>query len=98
AVLPGAVASQIFHGAGGVDDGDATAAEAERSAMLDILPHAMDADAAADTIFEQAANGEFYIVTQPELCLGVMRRRAEQLAARRAPQLRPPRDPDEYAT
>lgn len=96
AVLPGAVASRIFYEAGGVDDGDTNAADTERAAMLDILPNAMDAATAADTIFEQAANGEFYIVTQPDLCLGVMRRRADQLAKRRAPQLRAARNPDDY--
>ncbi|PRC60365.1 oxidoreductase, partial [Mycobacterium sp. ITM-2017-0098] len=36
AVLPGAVASNIFESAGGVDGGDVTAAESQRSAMLEI--------------------------------------------------------------
>jgi NAD(P)-dependent dehydrogenase (short-subunit alcohol dehydrogenase family) len=96
AVLPGAVASQIFHAAGGVDAGDHQAAEQQRADMLEIAAHAMDPATAAEAIFQQAAEGEFYIVTHPELCLGVMRRRAEQLAERRAPALRPPRDAAEY--
>jgi NAD(P)-dependent dehydrogenase (short-subunit alcohol dehydrogenase family) len=96
AVLPGAVASQIFHAAGGVDAGDTGAAEQQRADMLEIAAHAMDPATAAEAIFQQAAEGEFYIVTHPELCLGVMRRRAEQLAERRAPALRPPRDMSEY--
>jgi NAD(P)-dependent dehydrogenase (short-subunit alcohol dehydrogenase family) len=96
AILPGAVASQIFHAAGGVESGDLQAAEQQRAQMLEIAAHAMDPATAAATIFQQAAEGEFYIVTHPELCLGVMRRRADQLAERRAPQLQPPRDMSAY--
>ena len=65
AVLPGAVVSNIFESAGGVDDGDVAAAEAQRSAMLDIKAEAMDPLAAAETVFEQAAEGRFYLLTQP---------------------------------
>jgi NAD(P)-dependent dehydrogenase (short-subunit alcohol dehydrogenase family) len=96
AILPGAVASQIFHAAGGVETGDQQAAEQQRAQMLEIAAHAMDPAVAAETIFQQAAEGEFYIVTHPDLCLDVMRRRAEQLAGRRAPQLQPPRDISAY--
>jgi hypothetical protein len=56
----------------------------------------MDPMTAAEAVFQQAADGEFYIVTHPELCLGVMRRRAEQLAERRGPALQPPRDMAEF--
>jgi NAD(P)-dependent dehydrogenase (short-subunit alcohol dehydrogenase family) len=96
AILPGAVASRIFHAAGGVASGDTQAAEQQRAQMLEIAAQAMDPATAAEAIFQQAADGEFYIVTHPELCLGTMRRRADQLAERRAPALRPPRDPAEY--
>ena len=62
AVLPGAVVSNIFESAGGVDHcGDGTVAEAQRSAMLDVKAGAMDPLAAAATIFEQAADGRFYL-------------------------------------
>jgi NAD(P)-dependent dehydrogenase (short-subunit alcohol dehydrogenase family) len=96
AVLPGAVTSQIFNSAGGVASGDTQAAERQREQMLEIAAHGMDPMTAAEAVFQQAAEGEFYIVTHPELCLGVMRRRAEQLAERRAPALQPPRDMAHY--
>ena len=88
AVMPGAVRSNIFERAGGVDDGDIDAAEAQRSAMLDIKAEAMDAVAAARVVFDQAAAGEFYLLTQPEYVGNAMTERGEILAARRAPQLR----------
>jgi NADP-dependent 3-hydroxy acid dehydrogenase YdfG len=59
AVLPGAVKSNIFEAAGGVDDGDVSAAEDQRAAMLDIKADAMDPVAAAEVVFEQAAAGDF---------------------------------------
>ncbi|HYX99119.1 MAG TPA: SDR family NAD(P)-dependent oxidoreductase, partial [Mycobacterium sp.] len=70
AVLPGAVVSNIFDSAGGVDPSDATdaaAAERQRSAMLDVKAAAMDPLAAAATLFEQAAEGRFYLLTQPSV-------------------------------
>ncbi|MBX5487164.1 MAG: SDR family NAD(P)-dependent oxidoreductase, partial [Mycolicibacterium hassiacum] len=68
AVLPGAVRSNIFEAAGGVDgDGaDVEAAESQRRAMLDIKANAMDPLEAAEVVFEQAARGEFYLLTQPD--------------------------------
>ena len=57
AVLPGAVKSNIFDSAGGVDpdgDGDIAVAEAQRAAMLAVKAAAMDPEAAAAAIFEQA--------------------------------------------
>nr|WP_090273905.1 SDR family NAD(P)-dependent oxidoreductase [Mycolicibacterium komanii]CRL66764.1 short-chain dehydrogenase/reductase SDR [Mycolicibacterium komanii] len=88
AVLPGAVRSNIFEAAGGVDDGDVGAAEAQRIAMLDIKAEAMDPVEAARVVFEQAAAGEFYLLTQPEYVGNAMAERAEILASRRAPVLR----------
>ncbi|KUI37927.1 oxidoreductase [Mycobacterium sp. IS-1590] len=88
AVLPGAVKSNIFESAGGVDDGDVGAAEAQRTAMLDIKAEAMDPVEAARVVFEQAAAGEFYLLTQPEYVGNAMAERAEVLASRRAPVLR----------
>jgi short-subunit dehydrogenase len=87
AVLPGAVASRIFDAAGGVDGGDVAAAEGAREAMFRVRERAMSADEAAVTIFEQAAEGEFYILTHPDFELAVMRDRAMQLSQRRAPRL-----------
>ncbi|MFG2961002.1 SDR family NAD(P)-dependent oxidoreductase [Streptomyces sp. NPDC048291] len=89
AVLPGAVTSRIFDDAGGVDGGDLGAAEKEREAMFRVRERAISPEEAAATILRQAADGEFYIVTQPDSVLGAMRDRAEQLTARRAPA--PPR-------
>jgi NAD(P)-dependent dehydrogenase (short-subunit alcohol dehydrogenase family) len=88
AVLPGAVASNIFESAGGVDDGDVSAAESQRAAMLDIKAAAMDPLAAAEVVFEQSAAGEFYLLTQPEYVASAMAERAAVLTTRTPPQLR----------
>lgn len=93
AVLPGAVVSNIFESAGGVDpaeaDGvDVRAAEAQRSAMLDIKASAMDPLAAAEAVFEQAAEGRFYLLTQPEYVGSAMAQRADVLASQRPPSPR----------
>jgi NAD(P)-dependent dehydrogenase (short-subunit alcohol dehydrogenase family) len=91
AVLPGAVVSNIFDSAGGVDADDASdraAAESQRSAMLDIKADAMDPLTAAEAVFEQAADGRFYLLTQPEFVGNAMRERANVLAAQRPPTLR----------
>lgn len=88
AVLPAAVASQIFHAAGTVDDGDVDAAEGAREDMLALLPTAMDPVAAARAIFEQAAAGEFYLLPQPEYTTRILRERAAQLSERRPPRQR----------
>jgi NAD(P)-dependent dehydrogenase (short-subunit alcohol dehydrogenase family) len=88
AVLPGAVKSNIFEAAGGVDDGDVAAAEEQRSAMLGIKAEAMEPLAAAQAIFDQAAIGEFYLLTQPEYVGSAMAERGEILTTRRAPVLR----------
>lgn len=88
AVLPGAVVSNIFESAGGVNDGDVAAGEAQRSAMLAIKADAMDALAAAEALFDQAAEGRFYLLTQPEYVGSAMIERAETLVARRPPSSR----------
>ena len=77
AVLPGAVVSNIFESAGGVSEGDVQAAESQRDAMLDIKAEAMDPVAAAEVVFEQAAEGRFYLLTQPEYVGSAMAERAE---------------------
>lgn len=86
AVLPGAVVSNIFESAGGVDTGDAGAAEGQRSAMLDIKAAAMDPLAAAEVVFDQAAQGQFYLLTQPEVG-SAMAARANVLATQQPPTL-----------
>ncbi|MGE0216766.1 SDR family NAD(P)-dependent oxidoreductase [Mycolicibacterium sp.] len=89
AVLPGAVKSNIFESAGGVDDGTGVeAAESQREAMLDIKANAMDPVEAAAVVFEQSARGEFYLLTQPEYVSSAMADRAQVLASRVPPQLR----------
>jgi NAD(P)-dependent dehydrogenase (short-subunit alcohol dehydrogenase family) len=90
AVLPGAVVSNIFESAGGVDPdeaGDVRAAEEQRSAMLSVKARAMDPLAAAETVFEQAAEGRFYLLTQ-ESVRSAMADRANALAAQRTPSLK----------
>lgn len=98
AVLPGAVASNIFESAGGVDTGDSTAAEEQRAAMLDIKAEAMDPLAAAEVLFDQAAEGRFYLLTQPEYVGSAMEERGRVLASQRAPVLRAARrfDPAQH--
>ena len=88
AVLPGAVVSNIFESAGGVDSGDTSAAEGQRAAMLDIKAEAMDPLAAAEVVFEQAAEGRFYLLTQPEYVGSAMTERARVLTSQEAPTLR----------
>jgi NADP-dependent 3-hydroxy acid dehydrogenase YdfG len=88
AVLPGAVVSSIFEAAGGVSDGDVAAAESQRAAMLDIKGNAMDPLAAAEVIFDQAAEGRFYLLTQPDYVGAAMSERADVLASQRPPMLR----------
>ena len=91
AVLPGAVKSNIFESAGGVDPtegGDTAVAEAHRAEMLRVKAAAMDARAAAARIFEQAADGRFYLLTEPEYVGSAMAERANVLAAQRPPSRR----------
>ena len=88
AVLPGAVVSNIFESARGVTAGDVRAAELQREAMLDIKAEAMNPLAAAKVIFDQAAEGRFYLMTQPEYVGSAMVERANVLATQRAPELR----------
>lgn len=88
AVLPGAVVSNIFESAGGVQSGDTGAAEAQRSAMLDIKADAMDPLSAAEVVFEQAAEGKFYLLTQPDYVGSAMSDRARVLTSQEAPRLR----------
>lgn len=90
AVLPGPVVSNIFESAGGVDaaeGADIGAAETHRETMLDIKADAMDPLAAAETLFQQAAEGRFYLLTHPEVG-AAMAERAEVLATQRRPVLR----------
>ena len=102
AVLPGAVKSNIFEAAGGVDSAaagtDVAAAENQRAAMLDIKAAAMDPDAAAEVVFEQSAQDAFYLLTQPEYVGSAMAERAEILSNLTAPRLRTERrfDPAEH--
>jgi NAD(P)-dependent dehydrogenase (short-subunit alcohol dehydrogenase family) len=88
AVLPGAVVSNIFDSAGGVETGDRGAAEAQRDAMLDIKAEAMDPLAAAEVVFDQAVEGAFYLLTQPEYVGSAMAERGRVLSSQEAPLLR----------
>ena len=88
AVLPGAVASNIFESAGAVDSGDVSAAEDHRAAMLKIKQQAMDPLDAARVFFDQAAAGEFYLTSQ-DFVGDAMAARADVLVHRRAPALPP---------
>jgi NAD(P)-dependent dehydrogenase (short-subunit alcohol dehydrogenase family) len=98
AVLPGAVVSSIFEAAGGVGHGDVAAAESQRAGMLDIKANAMDPLAAAEAIFDQAAEGRFYLLTQPDYVGSAMNERADVLASQRPPMLRTQRrfDPAQH--
>lgn len=102
AVLPGAVKSNIFEAAGGVDSAAAgtavAAAESQRAAMLDIKAAAMEPDEAAEVVFEQSAQDAFYLLTQPDYVSSAMVERAQTLTTRAAPRLRTERrfDPVEH--
>lgn len=102
AVLPGAVKSNIFEAAGGVSadlaGADVDAADAQRDAMLAIKADAMDALEAAEVIFQQAAQGAFYLLTQPEYVRSAMAERADALRTLVPPPLRDKRrfDPAEH--
>jgi NAD(P)-dependent dehydrogenase (short-subunit alcohol dehydrogenase family) len=91
AVLPGAVVSEIFESAGGVDSAaatDAGAAEAQRTAMLNVKAAAMDPLMAAEVLFAQAAEGRFYLHSHPDMVGAAMAERANILASQRHPMLR----------
>jgi NAD(P)-dependent dehydrogenase (short-subunit alcohol dehydrogenase family) len=91
AVLPGPVSSNIFEAAGGIDahgSGDVAAAEAQRSAMLDVKAAAMDPRQAAEMLFDQAGEGRFYLHTHPGAVGAAMAERAKVLASQQAPALR----------
>jgi NAD(P)-dependent dehydrogenase (short-subunit alcohol dehydrogenase family) len=97
AVLPGAVKSNIFEAAGGVDAGgvdadgagaDVAAAESQREAMLNIKAGALDPLDAAEAVFAQSALGGFYLLTQPEQVRSAMAERAQVLTTLVPPQLR----------
>lgn len=90
AVLPGIVTSDIFRSARSVDHGDVAAAEGHRDAMLSIRERGISPLTAAETIFQQAAAGEFYIVTQPDIVLAAMSARGDQLRDRLRPQAKRP--------
>ncbi|SPM42812.1 NADP-dependent 3-hydroxy acid dehydrogenase YdfG, partial [Mycobacterium numidiamassiliense] len=90
AVLPAAVVSNIFESAGGVDPAegsDAAVADQQRSAMLAVKAGAQDAMTAAARIFEQAAEGRFYLLTEPSVAVA-MADRANVLAAQLPPLLK----------
>lgn len=89
AVLPGPVQSRIFQDAGGGEDGDTEAAAAEREAMFAVAESAMSALEAAEIVFDQAARGDFYLLTHVEMGQWVMSQRGEQLRTQSAPQLPP---------
>ncbi|MGB8405325.1 MAG: SDR family NAD(P)-dependent oxidoreductase [Mycobacterium sp.] len=87
AVLPGPVQSNIFTAAGGVDDESASeASDSERDAMYSIV--AMDALTAAETIFDQSAEGGFYLSTHPKQIRASMADRGRALSEQQTPRLR----------
>ncbi|WP_018178038.1 SDR family NAD(P)-dependent oxidoreductase [Jongsikchunia kroppenstedtii] len=89
AVLPASVASNIFQSAGGAEStGDTSASEAAREAMLQLRETAMSPVDAAEQVFAQAAAGDFYLLTHPDLVAQAMAGRGEQLRTRSAPKSR----------
>lgn len=55
--------------------------------MLDIKAAAMDPLAAAQVVFDQAAAGRFYLITQPDYVGAAMTERGRVLTSQLAPQL-----------
>jgi len=89
AVLPASVTSNIFQSAGGVDSsGDTSASEAAREAMIKLRDTAVSPVEAAERVFAQAAAGDFYLLTHPDLVAQAMAGRGEQLRTRSAPKSR----------
>lgn len=85
AVMPAMVASRIMESATGVEGGDIAAAERHRETMREAMTHAITPAEAAETIMEQAARGEFFIVTQPDIVHPAMAERARRLVSRTPP-------------
>jgi hypothetical protein len=56
--------------------------------MLAIKANAMDPITAAEVVFEQSAEGRFYLLTQPEYVRNAMLERANVLATQQSPMLR----------
>jgi NAD(P)-dependent dehydrogenase (short-subunit alcohol dehydrogenase family) len=86
AILPGGIDSKIFETAGGADEsGDATTAKLALEASLRTRGVPMSPDEAAEKIFSQGSNGEFYIFTHDEIS-DYMKDRAEFLKNRQPPR------------
>lgn len=85
AVLPGPVKTKIFDSV--EQHSDPTVAE-HRQAMIDILEtNGMTAKAAAETIFEQLAAGQFWVSTHPELTTMMAQQRARNLSKLATPSM-----------
>jgi NAD(P)-dependent dehydrogenase (short-subunit alcohol dehydrogenase family) len=86
AILPGGIETRIFEDAGGAEEaGDTRAARQALEASLRSRPGVLTPDEAAKKIFEQGANGEFYIATHDEI-MAYMKDRADFLTNRKAPR------------
>ena len=83
AVLPGPVKTKIF--ASVAQQHDPVVAE-HHQAMIDLLEaNGMTAQAAAETIFEQLAKGQFWVSTHPEMTAMMAKQRAANLASLATP-------------
>jgi NAD(P)-dependent dehydrogenase (short-subunit alcohol dehydrogenase family) len=87
AVLPGPVATRIF--ADAATGRDATAVEAHRRVMQQMVGGGLSARQAAERILAGVAAGSFWVSTHPELTAQMAKARAEHLATQATPRLTP---------
>lgn len=85
AVLPGPVKTKIFDS---VDEHDDPIVAGNHRAMVDLLAaNGMAPDAAAETIFEQLARGEFWVSTHPDMLAMMAQQRAANLSSLATPAM-----------
>ena len=85
AVLPGPVKTKIF---ASVEQHDGPIVAGHHKAMIEMLDaNGMAAEAAAKTIFEQLASGQFWVSTHPEMMAMMAKQRAASLSTLAAPTM-----------
>lgn len=86
-ILPGPVATAIFRDAPGTDE-NPLIANHRRIMTAMLAEHGMSPDEAAETIFDQLAEGRFWIATHPEMTKQMAAARGAYLAELAPPELR----------
>ena len=85
AVLPGPVKTRIFESVSTHDD---SAVAEHHRVMIELLEkNGMTPQAAAETIFEQLAQGQFWVSTHPEMTAMMAKQRADNLSSLAKPSM-----------